>query len=336
MSVKDTVGAERWEQVKKSLQKCWPDERSKVSDELVDEFFRAAKHEWKSADLAGLNLDPPKIPAKNGTAPASRFYLAYGTHTRYGDAAHEFTGELPMIRYDLPQHGTSLTVPKIETEGGDALGVDRLFPSIDTLWAKYGDDPLLTFGRPERVELITPPRLRGARFGAIAIYLAYGKKTDKGPCFYVLEAGLATGQPRMSYLGRTMDWTIVSQSHYTPTPFSGPSHYYRGRLKMQTADPAELDTLTVEVFENQPDKDPAKDTPALGHYMTVTVRYETRNEPVMTNPMLLTIAAGARLSMVADALGVEIELPQRWLMRLIAHGNGDRLFSTKPARDDGP
>lgn len=331
MSVKDTVGAERWAGVKTSLENCWPDERSEVTDELVDELFRLAKHEWNATDLADLDLDPPAIPAKNGAAPPGRFYLAHGTHTRHVAPGHAFTGELPMIRFELPAQGTSTTVAKIETEGGDALGVDRLFPSIDTLWAKYKDDPLLTVGCPERVELITPPRLRGARFGAIAIYLAFEKASDPAPSFYVLEAGLATGQPRIAYLGRTMDWTIVTQSHYDPTPFSGRSHWYRGQLKMQAADPAELDTLTVEVFEGEPTKDPSEDTAAMGHYMTVSVRYQPRPEPVMTNPFFLTIAAGARLSAIADAMGMDIEVPQRWLMRLIAKDNADSLFTTKPA-----
>ncbi|MFK7988573.1 MAG: hypothetical protein AB8I08_21315 [Sandaracinaceae bacterium] len=330
MSVKDIVGATRWAEVKTSLENCWPDERSEVTDELVDELFRLAKHEWKAPDLAALALDPPTIPAKNAAAPPGRFYLAHGTHIRHTAPDHAFTGELPMIRFDLPQHGTSTTVPTIATEGGDALGVDRLYPSIDTFWARYEHDPLLTFARPERVELTTPPRLRGARFGAIAIYLAYAKASDTAPCFYVLEAGLATGQPRIAYLGRTMDWTIITQSHYDPTPFSGRSHWYRGRLFMQPADPAELDTLTVEVFEQQPPKDPAQDKASMGHYMTVSVRYEPRPEPVMTNPFFLTIAAGARLSAIADALGIEIEVPQRWLMRLIAKDNADTLFSKKP------
>ena len=148
MSVKDVVGEDRWSSVKETLENCWPDEKSEVSDEMVDELFRLAKHEWGAGDLSALSLDPPRIPAKNGAAPPARFYLAYGKHSRgaLSKPHHEFTGELPMVRIQLPDTGDSNTAATVETEGGDCAPADRLFPSIDVLWARYQHDPLLTFG----------------------------------------------------------------------------------------------------------------------------------------------------------------------------------------------
>lgn len=323
MSVKDKVGADRYAKVKQTLVNCWPDEKAEVTDEMVDELFRLAKHDWNSEELKAVDLPKPTASFPKQVGQTASYYLGYGTHARMAAPHSLFTGELPLVRISLPSEGTSMTLPDIETEGGVCLPQDRLFPSIDVFWATYGDDPLLKFGRPERIDLITPPRLKGNRFGAIALYLAYGKATDEAPCFYALEAGLATGQPRIPYLGRTMDKVIVTQSNYRPTPFSGPSHWYEGRLKMKENDPGEPDELIVGVFRQKPPKD---------QYLQVTVRYEKRDEPVMTNPLHLTLAAGARLTAVADALGVSIDLPLQWLMRFIAKVSMDELFTTPPQK----
>lgn len=325
MSVKDIVGADRYSKVKQTLEKCWPDEKAEVTDEMVDELFRLAKHEWNSEELAPLDLPKPTASFPKQEGQKARYYLGYGTHARVAAPHSLFTGELPLVRITLPSTGTSQSLPAIQTEGGVCLPQDRLFPSIDVFWSTYADDPLLTFGRPERIDLITPPRLRGNRFGAIALYLAYAKATDPGPCFYALEAGLATGQPRIPFLGRSMDKVIVAQSNYRPTPFSGPSHWYEGRLKMRDDDPNEPEELVVDVFRQKPPKD---------QYMRVTVRYEKREEPVMTNPLHLTLAAGARLTAIADALGVSIDLPLQWLMRIIAKVKMDELFTVPPKKDE--
>lgn len=321
MSVEDIVGADRYAKVKQTLEKCWPDEKAKVTDEMVDELFRLAKHEWNSEDLKPVDLPKPTATFPKQQGQKASYYLGYGTHARTGAPHSLFTGELPLVRISLPNDGTSQTLPAIETEGGVCLPQDRLFPSIAVFWATYGKDTILKFGRPERVDLITPPRLKGNRFGAIALYLAYAEATDTAPSFYALEAGLATGQPRIPYLGRAMNKVIVTQSNYRPTPFSAPSHWYEGRLTMQDDDPNEPDELVVDVFRQKPPKD---------QYLRVTVRYEKRAEPVMTNPLHLTLAAGARLTAVADALGVSIDLPLQWLMRIIAKIKMDELFTNPP------
>ena len=321
MSVRDKVGAERYDNVKATLEKCWPDEKARVTDALVDELFCVAKHQWSASELATVDLPEPTDGVAANAPPASAYYLGMGTHTRHTAPGHQFTGKLPMVRISLPKTGTTANTPDIQTAGGECLTVDRLFASIEVLWARYRHDPKLTFECPERVDLITPPRLGGGRFAAIAIYLCYAKADDDAPSFYVLEAGLATGQPRIAYLGRTMDTMIETQSNYHPTPFSGPHHYYRGWLAMCPGRKHDPLTLTVQIFGKEPPED---------HYMTVAVEYELRDAPVMTKPFHLTIAAGARLTAIADALGISIELPQQWVLRLFASHAMDSLFTVRP------
>lgn len=327
MSVKDQVGAERYEGVKATLKRCWPDEKSSISDAMVDELFALAKHEWKAESLEHVDVPIPEkvLPKKSGKQRVG-YYVGYGTHERRAAPWSAFTGELPLVRISIPNEGTSGELSVLETEAGDVWPEDRLFPSIDVLWARYGDDPKLEASKPKRVDLITPPRLKGARFGAIAVYLCYENDVDATPAFYVLEAGLATGQPRIPYLGRSWTDPIVSQSHYTPTPFSGPSHWYRGLLTMCPDVPDDPKQLKVEVFREGPD-------PLADPYMTVTVAYERRDEPLMTNPFFLQVAAGARLTLIADALGVDIELPQQWFLKMVAHFGEDELFDQAPSGD---
>lgn len=90
---------------------------------------------------------------------------------------------------------------------------------------------------------------------------------------------------------------------------------------MKADAPSEPETLIVEGFRAEPPADP---------YIKVTVEYEKRAEPVMTNPLHLTLAAGARLTAIADALGTSIDLPLQWLMRIIAKIKRDELFITPP------
>lgn len=322
MKIEDAVGRERYAKVRRTLERCWPDQHAVITDELVDELFRLAKHEWGSEELKHIDLPKPtpELPKQQGKAIG--YYLANATHARVAAPHSVFLGELPLVRIPLPATGTSQTAPPIETEGGVCLPTDRLFPSIEVMWARYAQRLTHLGGCPERVELITPPRLKGSRFGAVALYLGYRKTDDRAPCFFVLEAGLGTGQPRIPFLGPTMDTVIVTQTHYQPTPFSGPHHWYRGSVTMKAEDPGEPESLVVEGFRAQPPNDP---------YIKVTVEYEKRAEPVMTNPLHLTLAAGARLTAVADALGVPIDLPYQWLARIIAKIKRDDLFITPPA-----
>lgn len=324
MSIKDLVGAAQYTAVTKALQAAFPDPETTITESLVDACFQVAKYEWQAPSLANVNI-PPLAATAAPAAPTGDFsyYLANATHTRT-DAPHSsFTGRLPVVRYQLPQKGTRADAPVISTPAGELLPQDRLLTSIDTLWERFGKDKKLTFKRPKRVDVIAPPRLSGARFAAISLYLCYAKANDRGPSFYVLEAGLATGQARMLYLGRTMDGTLMYQTQYNPTAFSRPAHWYTGKLDMDMADPGEPFRLTVRVFENRPPTD---------QYLAVTVIYSKRSSPAMTNPFLLTIAAGARVQAIADALGVPSGLDEAMILRVIAALGQSSLFTIPPEK----
>jgi hypothetical protein len=173
------------------------------------------------------------------------------------------------------------------------------------------------------VDVITPPRLASARFAAVSLYLCHANEADTAPSFFVLEAGVATGQARIPFLGRTMASVINAQTQYSPTSFSQPWHYYRGTLAMKADAPDEPSTLIIEVFT---------DPPPDGKYLEVIVQYESRADPVMTNPFQLTVEAGARVQAIADALGVPSGLEEQWFLRLVADVELGTLFTITPKR----
>jgi hypothetical protein len=331
MSIKQIVGDDRYEKMRGALKACFPDPATVVSDAAVDTAFQVAKFEWKAADLQALAIPSPAAPAVAAGAGQFEYYVAHATHARVAAPYSAFTGHLPLVRFQLPDHGTTQTLPTLHTRGGDILPVDRLNASIDVLWATYKNEPELQ--RPERVDMITPPRLDGARFAAISLYLCFKRKTDTAPAFYILEAGLATGQARMPFLGRTMESEIVAQTQYKPTSFSEPYHFYRGKLTMYAAAPSEPHSLSVKVYQRPP---AAFGQPPSGEYIDVTVVYEKRPNPKLTNPFHLTIAAGARVQAIADVLGISPHLEQAWFLRLLAALDMDNLFSVPPHRSPNP
>jgi hypothetical protein len=318
MSIQDIVGTARYESMRSVLQGHFPD--GTVTDSVVDAAFQVAKYSWQAVELQPLNI-PPLSLAPIGAGAPYRYYLANATHSRTAAPGSQFTGQLPIVRFPIPDTGTSQTLPTLSSPAGDLLPEDRLFPSVDVLWATYGGDPLLTFGRPERVEMIGPPRLSGARFAAISIYLCYAKNADQAPSFYILEAGLATGEARMSFLGRSMSAGILAQSQYKPTAFSQPWHYYQGTLTMDEGAPDEPSWLRIEVCEQEP--------PAA-QYLQVNVQYERLTTPVMTYPFVLTVEAGARVQAIADALGIPSNLDQQWFLRLLDAIGTSKLFTIPP------
>lgn len=323
MSIREAVGDERYEKMRRALQSAFPDHVTVVTDAAVDAAFQVAKFEWKASELESCAIPPLRVPATNGAGDPCEHYQGLATHTRSAAPGSMFTGHLPLVRFRLPDTGTTQTLETIHTRAGDLVPVDRLNPSVDVLWATYRDDPLLEFARPERVDMITPPRLHGARFGAISIYLCYAKQNDAAPSFYILEAGLATGQARMPFLARTMDSTIVAQTQYKPTTFSQPFHFYTGKLSMRGDAPGEPDVLSVKVYRRKPPADP---------YLDVSVVYQKRAAPLMTNPFWLTVTAGARVQAVADALGVPSGLDEAWFLRLLAAADMSKLFTVAPHR----
>ena len=163
------------------------------------------------------------------------------------------------------------------------LGRDHLLGSIDLLASKYAGAEYLGY-RPERVDLITPARVAGSRFGAIAVYLGYKKKADKAPSFYMFEAGTASGDAKMIYFSPSFAPIKNATSYYLPTPFVSMRNTYSGYVKMRPApDEDEPEKLFVEsraVGEQDP-------------YFTVTVSYERQKEMDVPIPAELLVRTRA-------------------------------------------
>lgn len=170
------------------------------------------------------------MPAK--ATDSFTYYHATAKHERKVPPVAAFTGRLSMARVPLPQKKPQT----FQTVLGEVGPDDHLCATVDEVRAKFGSS---VKGKITRADLITPPRLVGARFAAISVLLGYvqGKAT---PAFYVLEAGTATGNAKVTYLAPSFDEPIVTFSGYRPTPFTRPTHVYTGRLVVDGDDPKTL------------------------------------------------------------------------------------------------
>lgn len=174
----------------------------------------------------GLRCDAgsegPLVRAPAGELGALRYYRAHATHDRAFPDYDPFTGHLGMVRVALPAEQPQA----VSTAIGEVLPADHLLATVAEVRRKYGEQVEEVI---DRVDVITPARLHGARFAAISVYLGYtgGRPT---PSFYVLEAGLATGQAKILYFAPRIDFRILSYSGYRPTPFADSDHVYTARL----------------------------------------------------------------------------------------------------------
>ncbi|MBZ0119332.1 MAG: hypothetical protein K8H88_20240 [Sandaracinaceae bacterium] len=327
MSVKDIVGADYYEKLRTTLQRTFPDPGVQVPDDAIDKtLILVAHHDTKNEfpELAPLKAQfpAPNVTPETASAPADdseyRFYTGHATHSRTGLSKpySAFIGHLPMVRVVLPQTGSRSDVPPIQTPMGVLMPTDRLLASVQVVQEVAQRARIVP---PERVELITPPRYEGNRFGAIAVYLLYPQAQAVTPSHYILEAGLATGQPRMRYKPTPVGQWLSQQSGYQPTAFSQPWHTYRGLFTMKNAFPNEPEALIVEAYERHPQSP----------YIRVTVEYGRDAAPTTLNPFFLTIQAAARISSIADALHMQVDLPMRPLLRFI----GNFLHWVHPPED---
>ncbi len=251
--VAKALGPAKYAAIRNALTRAFPS--ANVTDEIV-------------ASVAAVLAAHPKLPPGHGAdtaqmdlAPVARHVREKEHHLYLGKATHhrvkaippeakamqsEFMLALPMVRVTLP---ASLTAEGaiVATEIGDVdLRNDHLLGSVDLIAAKYGGAGYLG-ARPERVDLITPPRSSGSRFAAIALYLGYRHLADRSPSFYLLEAGTATGDAKMIYFSPDMKPIKHATSYYLPTPFVSMRNTYDGALSMRPApDEGEPERLVVE------------------------------------------------------------------------------------------
>lgn len=163
-------------------------------------------------------------PASERAASEHVVYQLRATHARRLPIVSVFTGTTEAVRVTLGKHEPITW----DTPIGLVIPEDHLLPTVDALREKFG----ARLDRPfEHVELITPARYAFTRFAPMAIYFGYEHEGDPRPCFYVFEAGTATGQPKVLYLAPTLDATVEERSGYEPTPLSSADHWYTGGLR---------------------------------------------------------------------------------------------------------
>ncbi len=320
MSIKTTVGSETYERVREMLQSSFPGRGEGVPDETVDAIIlalqtarddeaaafglpgRSGEERAEAAKLADELVElEERSEASWRSARKYPLYIARARHhRRLRMASNEpfestFMGNLPLVRVPLPRslHGVGQEL-RIETEIGTVdFSRDHLAGSIEQIVDKYhrpnGGAPPLGY-EPERVDLITPARLLGTRFAALAVYLGYQRASDAAPSFYMFEAGTALGEAQVLYFAAHMSDTITQRSGYKPTPFSTPNDTYHGWMTMNGDEPKQM---VVQA-----------NAPNLPFYIEVTVDYDRVDTPDRTPPAFLTIAATARVAAIASSMGV--------------------------------
>lgn len=312
MSIKEKIGDHSYERLRRLIGASFPDTVN-VTDDMVDDFVRAMWRHY-TPEMAAAGIPEPEVePAyfeEDEPTAAFPMYIAHARHTRslaMGSKKamdSDFIGHLPVVRVGIPP-----SIPKgkeevIKTQIGEVLlSADHLVGSIELIAEKYGDADHLGYV-PERVDLITPARYRGARFGAIALYLGYRGLRDPAPSFYLLEAGTATGAPKVLFFGKTTEAVITQTSWYQPTPFASPKNKYRGWVRCDGGDP-----ISLVVEDSEPGQPQA--------YINVTVQYEKVTTPPTRWPADLILEAAQRVATIAEAMGVPSGEPMEGMLAAI-------------------
>jgi hypothetical protein len=307
MSVKEMMQPAQYEQLRTLIRACFPDPTSPlavVTDAIVDSFvandwasstFTAAQRQQLGipAPPAGWVKPPPALGTEESAVVGYYVGNAQHSRTKGGQTRDWFVGHLPLARVRLAATDRSA----ISTRIGVVDSTTSLYLTVAEFNDRLANTP--GFKQAGAVEVITPPRMGGERFAAVAVYLSYANAGDATPQAFVLEAGLAQGGPRVPFYGKAMDTVIVQQTNYQPTPFSTPSHWYRGRLTVQNNEPV---ALKVEVFV---------DAQLQQQYMQVDVSYDAKTSesvPVVS-PAVLRAEAALRVASIAQMVGVNIGVP---------------------------
>lgn len=193
-----------------------------------------------------------------GRNDKGRYYWVTAVHTRKTPSGFQpFTGELAMARVTLDKDK-----PKtFRTAFGKIFPGDHLIDTVFEANQKYASHLGYEI---KRLDLVTPAR-DGLRFGAISAFLGYRNAKDKAPSCYILEAGTATGQPKVLYLGKQLGQPINAYSGYRPTPFACPDHAYFGTLTVTNGDDPERLHITSREVDGSVSKPP---------YIDVDIRFK--------------------------------------------------------------
>ena len=293
-TIQDFVANSAYGKIQGLVQKAFPSAQQ-VTPMHVEALILAI---WNKCDPALVHKvlgtpppDPTQLDAFNQafalTFPSDgrEYYLAHATHSRIVEPGkHSFTSHLPLVRVTLA--ATDANAPVQSTMLGDVDPKDHLFQSIEQVAFKLKND---LSQAPQRVDLVTPARSLGTRFGAIAVYVGYYDPAG-APSFYVLEAGTATGDTMVYYLSPDFQPIMNTRKWFAPTPFTNDQAYYWGNFVMNGDQPGELHVKAMN--SNQETE------------VTVNVVYEKLAQPKYIFPALLTAEAAARVGVIAIAKGM--------------------------------
>jgi hypothetical protein len=185
------------------------------------------------------------------------YYWVEATHTRQTPSGYEpFVGELAMVRASLPEREPR----RFNTVVGTVEPSDHLIATLFEANQKYQK----ALGYPiARLDVITPPR-QLLRFGAVSLYLGY-REASALPSCYILEAGTALGQPKVLYLGKTIQTKINRISGYQPTAFSCADNAYTGEIKLNGHEPVSLHITARDIMDHG--------TKSAAPYMDLNVKF---------------------------------------------------------------
>ena len=293
----------------KMLRGAFPDEAVVITELVVDLAVKAMQISWKPEYFDAFGIEQPSSPVsdlleagidalQDGTHQEGvSYYIGHARHMRRSPFVDAFVGHVPHVRVSLPEEGEF----QIDTSAGIVYAGDHMLHNLPMV-RQYLVDQGSTMPQLERVDLVTPARFAGARFGAVGFYLLY-KKADGFPEAYILEAGMATGEPRTLYYSPGWKEPIVRRSFYQPTPGSDPKNYYRGQLS--TLGGVEPYQLVIEAFAADK-KTSSERAIEHGPYHTTIVTYEKVASPGIVFPALLTLQAACRVALIEQTRGRDL------------------------------
>jgi hypothetical protein len=309
MTIRDQISEETYGRLLRFMCAAFPDSKPDDRDAQIEALVHEMWSRWDPCMARDLGLPPPPAampkaiarPLVSAGSDPATYYVAEATHRRATAAPHDaFVGHLPVVRVRAPQSGEAT----IHTGGGDVYSGDHLVYSVDDVNAKFAN--ALGY-QATRVDIVTPPRLWGARFAAVAAFIGY-RDPNGPPSFYLLEAGMATGEPKVLFFGKTMDTEIVDWSSYTPTPFSAANHRYVGKLAVSaTGEPV---ALSVKAFRKPKNGNAFEPNP----YIAIDAVYEKATGPSELFPAAITAQAALRVAAIAEALDMDPFHPFTGLM----------------------
>lgn len=285
--VLEILGEQTYEQVRELVRRTFPDKRCEIGNEAVDGFVAGLPDEAQLA-LCGVKLAAEEILGTRLPEDPNVvcYYHVAARHSRVsGPGQHSFVAEFPMVRVKLPEANAR----DMDTAIGRVYAGDHKLYTVDHFRQKYGK----TLGKYVKyVELITPARFPahlGSRFSAVSVFALYGIQGEL--VSYVLEAGMATGEPMVCYVSQDASALITEPCWYEPTPFSDEKNWYVGGAKWKRD---ELSSVYVEVRTERNER---------AHMAVEAVFSREASPPDPILPAKLTAMAGLRVAAIAHSMG---------------------------------